>query len=87
MGRIPVGSLLGADDQGAGSHVAQALALGRHQHGDERHGVGVWLEVPAGATGPAGKQPCRSSDLAAGPGSLWVAAPAGLYRVDLERLG
>jgi hypothetical protein len=26
------------------------------------------------------------SDLAAGPGALWVAAPAGLYRVDLRRL-
>jgi DNA-binding beta-propeller fold protein YncE len=25
-------------------------------------------------------------DLAAGPGALWVAAPAGLYRVDLRRL-
>jgi hypothetical protein len=35
----------------------------------------------------AGKQPCRSSDLAVGSGTLWVAAPAGRYRVDLERLG
>jgi len=26
------------------------------------------------------------SDLAAGPGALWVAAPAGRYRVDLRRL-
>jgi hypothetical protein len=26
------------------------------------------------------------SDLAAGPGALWVAAPVGLYRVDLRRL-
>jgi hypothetical protein len=25
-------------------------------------------------------------DLAAGAGALWVAAPAGLYRVDLRRL-
>jgi hypothetical protein len=26
------------------------------------------------------------NDLAAGPAALWVAAPAGLYRVDLRRL-